>query len=387
MSKLSTLRKSACVVLLAVTMATIPATLIGAQSTPTPDDIDGDGTPNAIDDDDDGDGIPDLDEFGPCNTSARVVWDHNDSDGQGQAATFQDGAEAHLAATTDLFFGPGIFESFDASFTYIFDGADASDLAGAQTNGDYVQISLTPDVDIELTGIGYGFFTTPGGAGAGLDNFQIASSFATTANFTDETILQQGIQVPDLQSGYITPPTPSVQEILAAGTEYFFRFYLFDAQNNDPELRVRFDDLSLPFNVLSSCFIDTDEDGTPDHLDPLFPPTTTTTTAAPTTTTAAPTTTTAPTTTAAPTTTSTTVASNSDSDVAGSDVTTTTSTTPPTTTTAANVASAGVDAGDELPQELALTGPTSTPIALGGAAALVLGAMMVTFERRRIGEV
>lgn len=284
---------------IALAASVLPATLIGAQSTATPSDVDGDGIPNLVDPDSDGDGILDVDEFGPCSTGGNIVYNHNDTSveldngGQGQFATFEFGADAYVANTTDLSFGPGISEPFDQSHTYIFDDADAPNFAAAQLSEDYVQISFTPGTDLLLNAIRYGFFTLDSSdSGFELGDFQMASTFATDVDFMDEAVLQQDIQVPSLNPSidgeqYVQPGAAIGSEVLVAGTEYFFRFYLYNPMNSDPQLRVRFDDLFIRVNPLDSCFIDTDRDGIYDHLDSALPPTTTTTTT--TTTTAAPT--------------------------------------------------------------------------------------------------
>ena len=282
-----------------------------------------------------------------------------------------------------------------------------------------------------LNAIEYGFFTGgPGDAGFELGDFQMTSTFATDTAFGDEAVLQQDIQVPSLNpsidgTNYAQPGAAIGSEVLVAGTEYFFRFYLYNPMNSDPQQRVRFDDLYIEVNPLGSCFLDTDGDGIYDHLDSALPPTTTTTTtttttAAPTTTTtAAPTTTTtvaptttttvaptttttvAPTTTttAAPTTTTTTVAPTTTTTAApttttttedplisgaaaGTASSTTTTTVAPTTTAVSNVGAAGAGADVTTPV-LALTGPSDRPLALGALLAIVTGSFFVLLSRRK----
>ena len=271
---------------IALLASVLPSSAIAAQSAATPDDVDGDGIPNLVDPDSDGDGILDVDEFGPCSTGGNIVYNHNDTSveldngGQGQFATFEFGADAYVANTTDLSFGPGISEPFDQSHTYIFDDADAPNFAAAQLSEDYVQISFTPDTDLLLNAIGYGFFTSgPSDSGFGLGDFEMASTFASNADFRDEAVLQQDIQVPSLSPPsegafeYAMPGAAIGSEVLVAGTEYFFRFYLYNPMNSDPQQRVRFDDLYIEVNPLGSCFLDTDGDGIYDHLDSALPPT------------------------------------------------------------------------------------------------------------------
>ena len=437
---------------IALLASVLPSSAIAAQSAPTPNDVDGDGIANLVDPDSDGDGIPDVDEFGPCSTGGDIRYTHNDAGGQSQFATF-DGAAAYFASTTDLSFGPGIFEPFDQGSTYIFDGADAPDFAAAQSPpGDYVQISFIPSTDLLLNAIEYGFFTGgPGDAGFELGDFQMTSTFATDTAFGDEAVLQQDIQVPSLNpsidgTNYAQPGAAIGSEVLVAGTEYFFRFYLYNPMNSDPQQRVRFDDLYIEVNPLGSCFLDTDGDGIYDHLDSALPPTTTTTTtttttaaptttttaaptttttvaptttttvaptttttvaptttttAAPTTTTTTTTTTVAPTTTttAAPTTTTTTVAPTTTTTAApttttttedplisgaaaGTASSTTTTTVAPTTTAVSNVGAAGAGADVTTPV-LALTGPSDRPLALGALLAIVTGSFFVLLSRRK----
>ena len=80
-----------------------------------------------------------------------------------------------------------------------------------------------------------------------------------------------------VDGGYLTPTVSALNLILDGQTEYYFRFYLYDEQNNEttfyfsnnPSLTdaVRFDDLFFPMEVVSTCFIDTDNDGVYNHLD------------------------------------------------------------------------------------------------------------------------
>ena len=217
------LRLVVAAVTLALVASIVPSTLIAAQSAATPDDVDGDGIPNLVDPDSDGDGVLDVDEFGPCGTGGNIVYNHNhsfvDNDwgGQGQFATFESGADAYVSNTTDLSFGPGIFENPDQGFYYAFGGADAPNFAGAQSSDDYVQVSLTPSTDLLLTGIDHGFFTDD--SSFAINNFQIASTFATMSNFSDEVVLQQDVQVGVLSNNAFTfVPVPPVTEVLTAGT-------------------------------------------------------------------------------------------------------------------------------------------------------------------------
>ena len=135
-----------------------------------------------------------MDEFGPCSTGGNIVYNHNDTStefdngGQGQFATFDGGAAAYFASTTDLSFGPGIVESPDQGFTYIFDGADAPDFAAA--SDDFVQISFTPGTDLLLNAVEFGFFTGDStDAGFGLGNFQMTTTFASDAAFSNDCLL------------------------------------------------------------------------------------------------------------------------------------------------------------------------------------------------------
>ena len=385
MHRSSIIRGIAFASVLALAAALVPTTLIGAQSSGP--DFDGDGIPDSLDLDADGDGIPDADEFGPCSQSGQIAYTHNEAGGQSESAVLDSASAAYFSSTSDTTVGPGVFETTFFGFTYILGGADQPDFAGAQAAGDYVQFGFTPSQDLDLTQVSYAFFT--GGGEAGIDNFQIAMEVATLADFSDGVVLHQDTQIGSLPTNnYVTAAQPALSQRLAAGVPYFFRVYLYDEQNNDSQGRVRFDDMFLDFDVVSSCFIDSDGDGSPDHLDldsdgdgipdsGVVPTTTTTTT-----TTVAPTTTT---TTVAPTTTTTTVAPTTTT------TTTTTTAAPTTTTTTPNAgvgganASAGGGGGTEgeLPEALALTGPTNGPIALVGAASVALGLLMVLFDRRR----
>lgn len=446
MKRSTIVRRTAVASTLAVLLTAAPTALLSGQSGGTGADTDSDGIPDVFDLDDDGDGIPDADEFGPCSSAGQVLYAHNEDGGQSDFATFggadPDASAGYFSATSDISFGPGIFESPDNTFTYIFDGADTPDLAGAQAAGDYVQYSLTPNTALLLSSIGYGFFTnTPTAMDAPLGEFQMALEIATVADFSDGVVLQPGIQVGDLQlpgvpEDYQVPAAPAVSETLAPGVEYFFRVYFYDNQNDDPDGRVRFDDTFIDFGVLSSCFLDTDDDGIPDHLDtdsdndgipdsveapggvpvdtdgdgipdhldtdsdndgvPDSPPTTTTTaapttttttTAVPVTTTAAPTTTnpTAPTTTEPVATTAAPSTTEGPATTAAPETTAAPADTEPpaeTTTTQAPVAVGNADAG-QAPPRLALTGPSETPFTTIGILAITFGGLLLAIGRRR----
>ena len=397
-------------------VATAPTALLSGQSSGS--DIDGDGIPDQFDLDADGDGVLDVDEYGPCATGGQVVWNHNGDGGQSDAAIVDANAAPHITAATDITFGRGLVENPDFANTYLIGGADQPDLAGAQFNGDYVQYSVTPAVPLVLDYIYDGFFTGSGSVQeAGLGNFQMAIEFATLADFSDGTVLGPGLQVPALFSSFgydPNNPTADGPVPLMAGVEYFFRVYFFDEQNDDPQDRVRFDDHFWNFSVTESCFLDSDDDGIPDHLDldqdgdgvlDVPPPTTTTTTTvAPTTTTTTSTTTTAPpvTTTEPPvettTTTTTPVAPTTTEAPATTEAptTTTTTTAPPATTEAVTVVEDGAAettttttaapavSGDVAePPVLALTGPSDDPIAAVGILSVALGGLILLLNRVR----
>ncbi len=232
-------------------------------------DTDEDGITDDVDIDDDNDGILDEDEMGSCDETGAIHWNHNDAGGQSQSATLDSGPQ-YFSASTDLSFGSGLFESPDYAYTYLIGGADQADLAGARTNDDYVQVSFTPSEDVELTNVGYGFWSqSAGDPEFPLGNFKMALEYATAADFSDGSVLHQDIQVGAMiPGGYLTPTVPDLNVVLDGSTEYFFRFYFYDEQNDDPQNRVRFDDVFFPVTALSSCFFDTDDDGIYDHLDP-----------------------------------------------------------------------------------------------------------------------
>ena len=429
-----TRRASSLVAALLVFLAIGGPALISAQSTEA--DFDGDGIPEIFDLDADGDGIADADELGPCSDGGQLVWNHNEPDafgstGQSQSAIFEGNSAAFVSTASDISFGPGLDELTDNSaFTYFLRGADQPTLADARSADDYLQFSITPSAPIQLTSVGYGFFTLNSSAPeANLGEFQLGLEFATMSDFSDGVILQQGVQVPDLRNrsdfDYDVPTTPAVSEGLSAGVEYFFRIYFYDEQNDDSLNRLRFDDMFIPFNALSSCTpidtdgdgspdhldldadgdgipdsgeapggvpVDTDGDGTPDHLDtdsnndgildapPTTTTTTTTTTTAPVTTVEPVNTTTAPAATEAPAT---------DTTAAPETTVTTTvpeTTTAPTTSTSRTTTTAAVVAAEDAVPVLALTGPRDTSLALGAIAAIAFGLALLAIEQRRTEE-
>jgi len=111
-----------------------------------PGDLDDDGILDGDDDDVDGDGIPNSEERGEYNTG-QILWNHNSDNGQSDSADTEVRPD-YFASSTNLTFGPGVFENPDYAYTYILSGADQPDFASAKTNDDYVQVSFTPAVEL-----------------------------------------------------------------------------------------------------------------------------------------------------------------------------------------------------------------------------------------------
>ncbi|ULC58956.1 tandem-95 repeat protein [Flaviramulus sp. BrNp1-15] len=227
-------------------------------------DTDGDTYADVVDLDDDNDGILDADEGCPA---IEIQWNHNDGGGQGQAITYGAGANTYFSGASNLSFGPGIFENPDYAFTYIFGGADQTTFAGAKTNGDYVEVSYTPNSNLFINQINFGYWTTNiGDIEFNMGNHKLAVEVSTNAtDFSAADVLLVDMQVDNMQapSSYVFIGNSINSYLLEANTTYYFRTYLYDEQNTDPQNRVRFDDYY--FNFDADC--DNDGDGLPNSLD------------------------------------------------------------------------------------------------------------------------
>ncbi|MHA7060189.1 DUF7507 domain-containing protein, partial [Aquimarina sp. M1] len=230
-------------------------------------DSDNDSVPNDCDQDDDNDGILDVDE-GNC-TSAQIEWNHNDSGGQSDTATFTPGSSAFYTSSQPVVFGPGLDEVTDNyAFTYLLRGADTDNFTDSKTADDYLELTYTPAEDLLLDGISLGFFTsTSSDAEFNAGNFKIAIEVSNDPGFASPTLLFTDIQVGDMQapSGYVSITNNINSFLLEGGNAYSFRFYFYDEENTDPLNRVRFDDVQFPSRVVSSC--DSDGDGIVNSLD------------------------------------------------------------------------------------------------------------------------
>ncbi|MDY0781514.1 tandem-95 repeat protein, partial [Tenacibaculum sp. IB213877] len=229
-------------------------------------DKDSDGIANSVDLDDDNDGILDTDEA--CS-SIEIQWNHNDSGGQGQAVTYGTSPDASVFFTNanDLSFGSGIFENPDYPFTYIFSGADQATFVGAKNNNDYIQVAFTPNSNLFITEINFGYFT--GDASHieyNMGNHKLALEISTNAtDFSTANVLIQDLQIGAMQApnGYAFFQNAVNDYILLANTTYYVRVYFYDEQNTDPQNRIRFDDFY--FNMNAGC--DPDGDGLINSLD------------------------------------------------------------------------------------------------------------------------
>ncbi len=241
-------------------------------------DSDGDGVLDSVDLDDDNDGILDTAE---C-PSSQIEYLHNDSNGQSDAATFvPTTASGYFSSTQNTSFGSGLNESTDNyAYTYLIRNATAANFTDAKIGNDYVQVSFLPSQNITIEHIGLGFFTNSNSVpDFNCGNFKIALEYSNNSAFTTPSLLFQDKQVGNMiAGGYLSYDYPIPSQLLSSGTNYFFRFYLYDEQNTDPSNRVRFDDLFIPFKVPSVCDLDgdgiantidldSDGDGCPDAIE------------------------------------------------------------------------------------------------------------------------
>ncbi|TYP96705.1 hypothetical protein C7447_1061, partial [Tenacibaculum adriaticum] len=226
-------------------------------------DTDADGIIDSLDLDDDNDGILDTDE---C-TQVEIQWNHNDAGGQGQAVQYGSGADAFFTNANDLSFGPGIFENPDYAYTYVFGGADQINFANAKTNNDYIQVSFTPNTNMFIYEINFGYYTTNASdIEFQMGNHKLALEISTNASdFSGANLLLQDVQVGDMlvPNGYAFISNSIANYVLSANTTYYVRVYFYDEQNADSQNRVRFDDFY--FNMSEEC--DTDNDGLINSLD------------------------------------------------------------------------------------------------------------------------
>ena len=166
------------------------------------------------------------------------------------------------------------------SHTYLLRNADASNFAAAKTGNDYVELSFQPIEEVTLKGVNLGFWTNGSGDPEfNIGNFKIAIEYSAESSFSNPTLLFEDIQVGNMVAGGYVPLGNSLTDFqLSSTTSHYFRFYLYDEQNNDAHNRVRFDDVQFPVEPLSTCDLDgdgianefdldSDGDGCPDALE------------------------------------------------------------------------------------------------------------------------
>ncbi len=247
-------------------------------SDPPSIDNDNDGIVNSEDLDDDNDGILDATES-TCAT-AQIIWNHNGNSGESDAASYSTGADVYFTTAQDLSFGAGLDESDNISYSYRLRDATATNFADAKAGNDYVEVSFVPGEDMELYSIYLGFYTSSASSiNFNCGNFKIALESSIYSTFFNSTLLFEDLQVGDMIAGASVNLSNSISDMnLEGGTQVYFRFYLYDEQNTDPENRVRFDDLSFSVYPISTCDYDgdglantmdtdSDNDGCPDALE------------------------------------------------------------------------------------------------------------------------
>lgn len=244
-------------------------------------DTDLDGIPDIDDWDDDNDGILDGVENANCNTYSSVVWVHNEQNGQTDAATF-DPAESsnYFTNVSDMSFGAGLDETTDNyAYTYLLRGATSSNFIDAKAGNDYAQVVITPAINITLTAIYFGFYTSDVSYPEyKCGNFKMAIEYSTSPAFTSPVLILKDLQIGDMSLNYQMFYNSFPDISMLSGTSYYFRIYFYDEQNTDPLNRVRLDDVYFQVHNISGCDmdgdgimnsvdIDSDNDGIPDNIE------------------------------------------------------------------------------------------------------------------------
>ena len=241
-------------------------------------DSDGDSYGNACDQDDDNDGILDIDEFNDCfditmNNGAVVTGDDTEFIYSNNiSSTFQADmidANAPIVSATVLTTGTGISSlthNAAPSIMNVF-GISSANLYQAKANNDYIELSFTTIDDIEngvLDGIRH-FKVNNFGSAVGTNtvvsmSFEISSdggsTFTNIANFMDESSNTTSSWPADVSVDN------SPNYTIKSNTTYIVRVYIYGLDNGTD---VSIDDLAFGFDYCLSK--DTDNDGTPNHLD------------------------------------------------------------------------------------------------------------------------
>ncbi len=249
----------------------------------TCNDIDGDGIINVLDSDNDNDGIVDVLEGyeTSVNNTGIINWLHFNDDATQDAFIVN---YPVTSMTTDVSYwngsiganpvfvngqggdqtvGPGITRTITDGGAFIT-GADQLSLQAAIVDGDYVEYSFTT-----ATGFGEAYFT----AFSTWDNVPEGSSQDWTAhyrsvfisydNFTTFENLIQDQQVTQTFEDYAQEQYFGNQHVIVQeNMTYKVRVYFYTSADVN---RAQIDDFGLLINRSSS--IDTDGDGTADHLD------------------------------------------------------------------------------------------------------------------------
>ena len=122
----------------------------------------------------------------------------------------------------------------NAAFSYLLRGVDEANFFDAKTNDDYLEISLEPNVDVNIDNIIYGFFTlATGSVDFNTGNFKVAVEVANNLAFSNPTILILDSQVGNFiaPSGFLQVQNAVNGFTFPANTPIVLRYYLYDEQN------------------------------------------------------------------------------------------------------------------------------------------------------------
>ncbi len=225
---------------------------------------DGDSIPDLIDTDDDNDGITDCNESAAHLTDASFRWTLNTPVGTLEMDETSDPTITDWAVSaTDSMIISGITYNVTSSFVEITQMPSAT-LAEAELNGDYIQVAFTTGAEahtFNLKDVTTGWFMENNEG----DSFYMTLWYKESTSSTWTTLSEDVFRTPNDPS-YSDFDHMDISNIfLTSNTTYQFRFYVYNQVDDSAASRSIFDDVFFFFDACQA--LDTDGDGTPDHLD------------------------------------------------------------------------------------------------------------------------
>ncbi|WP_452222782.1 LamG domain-containing protein, partial [Lacinutrix chionoecetis] len=223
---------------------------------------DGDSYANYLDLDDDNDGIQDRYESSDYVLS-KFRWTLNFPAGnltmdEVYNTKITDWA---LSSTSILTFNSSIFSVQNNEIE--ISSTPSNTFAEALSNGDYIEMSFVTSTelsDITLRNVSSGWYIPSSG-----DSFYTATQFSETSTGTWTTLSSDVFHTDDGTSyaNFDNMTVPNIK--LKSNTSYTVRFYIYGQVNDTSSTFSNIDDFT--FFIDASRVQDTDNDGTPDHLD------------------------------------------------------------------------------------------------------------------------